>query len=326
MPTLAEIRARLVAQDNKTNNNNNYGSSDRTLYPHWNIPENGSCTVRFLPDGNQNNPIGLWQERQLINLWFSGVKNGDAKPVKVVVPCMEMWNEVCPILTEIRPWYKDDSLKNLAGKYWKKRSYVMQGFVRENPIADDETPENPIRKFIINPSIQGIVKSILLDPDQEELPTHYQKGLDFRIIKTVKGEYADYTTSTWSRKESSLTAAELEAIERFGLNDLSVWLPKRPGAAELVAIKEMFEASVNGEEYDAARWGKFYKPSGLGGNDEESTPVRSTAAPVAKQETVVKNSDDEPPFELASPSAAPAAARTMKADDILAKIRNRQAK
>ena len=141
MPTLAEIRARLVAQDNKTNNNNNYGSSDRTLYPHWNIPENGSCTVRFLPDGNQNNPIGLWQERQLINLWFSGVKNGDAKPVKVVVPCMEMWNEVCPILTEIRPWYKDDSLKNLAGKYWKKRSYVMQGFVRENPIADDETPE-----------------------------------------------------------------------------------------------------------------------------------------------------------------------------------------
>jgi hypothetical protein len=61
-----------------------------------------------------------------------------------------MWEpNACPILAEVRTWFKDKSLEDQGRKYWKKRSYIMQGFVRENPIADDTTPDNPIRKFII---------------------------------------------------------------------------------------------------------------------------------------------------------------------------------
>ena len=42
-----------------------------------------------------------------------------------------MFGENCPVLAEVRPWYKDETLKEMANKYWKKRSYIFQGFVRQ---------------------------------------------------------------------------------------------------------------------------------------------------------------------------------------------------
>ena len=38
-----------------------------------------------------------------------------------------------------------------------------------------------------------------MDPEIEELPTDLMRGLDFNIRKTTKGQYADYSTSSWSR-------------------------------------------------------------------------------------------------------------------------------
>ena len=139
----------------------------------------------------------------------------------VQVPCVEMYGDSCPILAEVRPWYKDESLKEMANKYWKKRSYLFQGFVRQNPLGDDKVPANPIRRFIISPQIFTIIKSSLMDPEMEELPTDYMRGLDFNIKKTSKGGYADYSTSNWARKESPLTEAERAALESHGLFNLA---------------------------------------------------------------------------------------------------------
>ena len=139
MATLAEIRARIAAQENKTTKGSNT-QSDNAIYPHWNIDEGTVATVRFLPDGNDKNTF-FWVERQLIKLPFNGVKGDlNAKRVEVTVPCVEMYNDgsTCPILAEVRPWYKDESLKEQANKYWKKRSYLFQGFVRQNPLGDDK--------------------------------------------------------------------------------------------------------------------------------------------------------------------------------------------
>ena len=66
--------------------------------------------------------------------------------------------------------------------------FRSQGFVRTSTLKDDETPENPIRRFIISPSIFNIVKSALMDPELEEMPTDYQRGLDFKITKTKSGK------------------------------------------------------------------------------------------------------------------------------------------
>ena len=273
----------------------------------------------------------------MINLTFAGVKGQtDSKPVTVQVPCIEMWGESCPILAEVRTWFKDPSLEEMGRKYWKKKSYLFQGFVRENPLSDDRTPENPIRRFIISPQIFNLVKSALMDPELENLPTDYQGGLDFTVTKTSKGGYADYSTSKWSRKESALTADEAEAIEKHGLFNLGDFLPKKPTDVELKVMKEMFEASVDGQAYDAERWGNYYKPRGVQVETTNSAPATTTATPTAQPaaSAVVSEHVDtvvDVPFEadevaVSAPTApiATPASGGQRAEDILAMIRNRQ--
>jgi hypothetical protein len=327
MASLAEIRARLAASESKQGGQSTGG--DNSIYAHWNMEEGQSATLRFLPDGNTKNTF-FWQERAMIRLPFNGVKGEmDSKQVYVQVPCMEIWQETCPVLTEVRTWFKDKSLEEMGRKYWKKRSYIFQGFVRENPLSDDKTPENPIRRFIIGPQIFTIIKGALMDPELEELPTDLLRGLDFRVTKTSKGGYADYNTSKWARKESALTEAEQAAIETHGLYDLSTFLPKKPGEAELKVIKEMFEASVDGQSYDTERWGQYFRPAGVsapaGSSSGSASVDEDTPAPVAKAPLAPASSfddDDDAPAVAATPVEAKAG--TQKAEDILAMIRARQ--
>jgi hypothetical protein len=328
MASLSEIRARLQAAESNKGGQSQSGG-DNAIYPHWNMQEGASATLRFLPDGDSKNTF-FWVERAMIKLPFNGVKGEmDSKQVQVQVPCVEMWGEACPILAEVRTWFKDKSLEDMGRKYWKKRSYIMQGFVRENPLGDDKTPENPIRRFIIGPQIFQTIKGALMDPELEELPTDLLRGLDFRITKTSKGGYADYSTSKWARKESALTEAEQAAIEAHGLFNLSDFLPKKPGEAELKVMKEMFEASVDGKPYDPDRWGAYFRPAGMAATTQSSSSgstAEEAAAPVAQQVAPASSSsdfdDDEAPAATA-PVAKPAAGG-QNAQDILAMIRSRQ--
>ena len=214
MASLQEIRAKLQAMESKPGSNQK-AQGDNAIYPFWNIDEGTSAVMRFLPDSDPNNTF-FWVERQMIRLTFPGIVGGDQKPTTVQVPCMEMFGEICPVLQEVRPWFKDPSLEDMGRKYWKKRSYIFQGFVNENPL-DETAPENPIRRFVIGPQIFNIIKSALMDPEMENLPTDYVAGTDFRLSKTTKGQYADYSTSKWARKESGLTEEQLAAIDTHGL-------------------------------------------------------------------------------------------------------------
>jgi hypothetical protein len=331
--TLAEIRAKLQSQDNRKGGNSQ-GGGDNAIYAHWNIPEGTTARVRFLPDANDKNSF-FWVERLMIKLPFAGIKGqADSKPVVVQVPCVEMYGAACPVLAEVRTWFKDPNLEEMGRKYWKKKSYLFQGFVRDNPIGDDKTPENPIRRFVISPQIFNLIKNALMDPEMENLPTDYAAGLDFSIKKTSKGGYADYSTSSWSRKESALTAQEAEAIETHGLHNLSDFLPKQPGDVELKVIKEMFEASVDGQPYDPEKWANYYKPYGLQAGagstgDEVAAPAVKVAvpaaapAPTAAAETQPWEEDAAEAAEapVVTPAAKPS---SQKAEDILAMIRNRK--
>ena len=333
MATLAEIRAKLQASSQQ--NSGSATGGDNAIYPHWNMPEGTTTTVRFLPDGNPDNTF-FWIERAMIKLPFAGVKGEtNSKPVTVQVPCMEMWGETCPILTEVRPWFKDKSLEDMGRKYWKKKSYLFQGFVGESKLQEDKTPENPIRRFIIGSQIFNIVKNALMDAEIEELPTDYVRGLDFKIAKTSKGGYADYSTSTWARRERALSEAENAAIAQYGLFNLSDFLPKKPGEVELKVMKEMFEASVDGEAFDMERWGQYFKPAGMGGSGQATgsanTAPKATPAPAPHAPAPTVNEDDSAPFDAdpapAETSSAPATGDAgSRAADIIAMIRNRQAK
>jgi hypothetical protein len=337
MASLAEIRAKLQSMENNSKGNSQ-AQSDNAIYPFWNIDEGSSTVLRFLPDSDPNNTF-FWVERQMIRLTFPGIVGGDQKPTTVQVPCMEMFGETCPVLTEVRPWFKDPSLEDMGRKYWKKRSYIFQGFVNENPL-DETAPENPIRRFVIGPQIFNIIKSALMDPEMENLPTDYVAGTDFRLSKTTKGQYADYSTSKWARKESGLTEENLAAIDTHGLYNLNDFLPAKPTAEGVQAIAEMFQASVDGELYDPEKWGNFFKPYGL----DTGTKTQATVAPAQTVQTTTTESvaPVSAPEPVVAETTAPAvetapapAAETVatapagdtgkkSADDILNMIRNRQ--
>ena len=163
-----------------------------------------------------------------------------------------------------------------------------------------------------------------MDPDMEELPTDYINGLDFRITKTTKGGYADYSTSSWARKESALNADEMEAIEKYGLFDLKSFLPNKPGDIELKVMTEMFEASVDGKAYDPDKWGSYFKPAGMNfGDSETAAPKAAPAAAPAAVEAPFETAPKAEPVAEPKVEAAPAAGAD-KAQDILAMIRARQ--
>jgi hypothetical protein len=327
MASLAEIRAKLKEQEARAGGNQG-PSGPNPIYPFWNIKEGESATFRFLPDGNADNTF-FWAERLMIKLPFAGVKGEtDSRPVQVQVPCMEMYGESCSILQEVRGWFKDPSLEDMGRKYWKKRSYVFQGFVTDNPLTNDEAPENPIRRFIIGPQIFQIIKAALMDPDMEELPTDYTAGVDFRLNKTSKGGYADYGTSNWARRERPLGDAEMAAVNTHGLFDLSEFLPKKPDATAIKVMQEMFEASVDGEAYDPDRWSNYFRPAGMAartGDPQKAASPQATAtsqsAP-APQAAPAAETDDIPFKSTEEAAEAPAAGGG--AQDILAMIRSRQ--
>jgi len=99
-------------------------------------------------------------------------------------------------------------------------------------------------------------------------------------------------------------------------------------------MKEMFDASVDGQPYDPNKWEKYFKPVGYQSKDDAeadaSPTVAAAAATVAKSKTtakvappVVEDDDDTPAAD--TPVVKPAATGS-RAEDILAMIKNRQKK
>lgn len=354
---LKQIQAKLLAQQaSKDRARGGSGGGDNAVYPFWNNPDNTVATLRFLPDGDENNDF-FWLERLIIKLPFPGVKGqSGGKPVEVQVPCTDMWKPgSCPITAEIRPWWKDKSLEDMARKYYRKKSYLFQGFVTDNPNKDDNTPENPIRRFIINPSIFECIKKILLVQEIEHSPVDYENGMDFYLAKKKQGQWSNYDDSSWIRpgslspKVRALGAAENQAIQQHGLWNLSQFMPKKPDEDHLKAIFDMFTASVNEELYDAERWGQYYRPNGmrLDNNDNAdtgaasqsrtsvsmSTPAQAEtqAAPSVTAASILNRVSKPPVAETSdAPWEAPAPATSEKKvqspDDIIAAIRARQKK
>ena len=176
-----------------------------------------------------------------------------------------------------------------------------------------------------------------MDSDFVELPTDIEQGTDFRLTKTTKGQYADYSTSSWARRERSLDSNERAAIDTHGLFNLNDYLPKQPNEEELGVIGKMFEASVDGQMYDPELWGNYYRPAGVQIDTSNSAPKGEVTtapapqptpqpAPVAETPAPAPVTPPEKQEEVAAAVAATAPAEggaKPSAQDILAAIRNR---
>lgn len=281
MTNLAEMRAKLKAQAERTSNTTRRTSGDGASYPFWNIPVDTTATLRFLPDGDPDN-VFFFQKREIIKMPFAGVLGQSGDQVEVQVPCNEMFGGKCPVVERIRPWWNDEAQKQIARIYWKKVSFIYQGFVVDSPLTEDNAPENPIRRFVLNKSIHDIVLAHLNDEEVENSPVDYEFGNDFRIASKRKGNYNDYTTSSFSRKSRALSQFERDAIEEHGLFDLKEYKGAQPSEDHVAAIAAMLEDSLAGRAFDLQSYGQYYRPFGVSydavSSDAPAQVVRNVAA------------------------------------------------
>lgn len=279
------------------------GGGDKAAYPFWNMANDASVSVRFLPDKNNDNPF-MWIEKQTFKWKFADPRRPQAS-LTITLPCREMYDgpKSCPIVNEIRPMWKGD--EEIAKVLWPKKSYIYQGFIRRSAIVEESKPENPIRILLINKEIHTFIRGSILSEDPEVRldisPDDFENGRDFVIRKTKKGEWSNYSTSQWANNASSLTEEEIVAIEKHGLWDLNSRLPKRPSDEAFEVMYDMFQVAIRGGAWDP-KWEVHFKPN----------QDRGPGGPRAAEHEEVDDSPELPSKPVPHPSAA---------NDALAKLR-----
>ena len=284
---------------NNNSNNNNY-------YPFWDMAVGQRAVIRFLPDLNDDNVRGFLIEKVTHKLTV----NGKAR----TVPCLDMYGEECPVCKVSQDYYKAKDEVN-GKKYWKKRQYIAQALIVEDPLpANEETGENhagKVRAISLGFQIYNIIKEAFGSDELEAIPYDFREGYDFIIKKTEQGQYATYTVGTkFANKQRALTDEELAVVEE-GMIDLSTLLPQNPGEDY---IRTRLNADLNGETLDDGS-----------GAPAPQRPAAQKAAPVASDDDDVLFTPQRPAAQKAVPAQPAAAAGDTSVDDMLAAIRNRRA-
>lgn len=207
-------------------------------YPFWDMNVGESATVRFLPDKNNENPLGFIIEKKQHKLTINGK---DRK-----VPCLDMYGEKCPICQLSREYYKAKDEAN-GKKYYRTVQYIAQAIVVNNPLPVNEEEGDPtgkVKLIAMGKQIYKNIKDTFESGELDQLPYDYERGTDFIIKKDKQGEYASYSLSKFARRERALDEDTIASIE---LVDLRTVLPKNPG---LDKVQAMLEADMTGEAYD----------------------------------------------------------------------------
>lgn len=282
------------------------GNRPNNYYPFWNIAEGQQAIVRFLPDKNNDNPMGFVVEK----LMHSLIINGENKSV----PCLKMHGEDCPVCKVSSEYYKKEDRDN-GKKYWRKKQHIAQALIIEDPLKPDETTgethQGKVRFLALGYQLFQVIQAAFESGDLDEVPFHLEHGYDFVIKKTKQGEYSTYAVgSRFKAKPRALTDEEREVAEDQ-MVDLSTLLPASPGEEK---VSGMLTAALTGGSYAAedssrapARTSKRVVTPPAGDEDEElDTPV---AAKPGKTTPKVEDTDGD----------------DSEADQILASIRNRRA-
>lgn len=307
--TLASLKAAFGGNDKEAGEKNTNFVSN--YYPFWNMKTGQRAIIRFLPDRASDNPRGFLVEKVFHNLTINGQKK--------TVPCLSMYGDDCPICKVSQEYYKAKDEVN-GKKYWRKKQYIAQALVVEDPLPADaasgETHQGKVRFFALGFQIYNIIKEAFAAEDDplEGIPYDFEDGYDFIIKKSEKGGYADYSVGTkFVSKQRSLDEDEMVIVED-GMTELTTLLPKNPGVEK---VQAMLNADLNGEDYQEE--GRSSSKPRSDEDDEEFVPRTKTVAKT-------KPAEDSPFKETTTSKAAPAAEETGDGDvdEMLATIRARR--
>jgi hypothetical protein len=316
---LTALKALFSAQDQ--NKNRDRGPSN--YFNFWDMPDGSQCVIRFLPDSNEENPMGFVVEKKMHNVEVNGKRRS--------VPCNTMYSSDCPVCAVSAAYYKQDDKVN-GKKYWRKASYVAQAMIVESavPIKDgEESVIGKVKLVSIGYSLWKIIKEAFEGGDLDDVPFAYEGGCDFIIKKDRQGEYASYVLSRFARKNRALTDDEV-AYAESEMKDLSTILPPQ---MDIDKIEAMLEADLSGTPYEEEdNTATAQAPAAQA--SVAPAPIAEAAAPVAEAQAPVAAAAvapvvTAPVVEAPAPAAAVVdnvdTSAQAKADQVIAEIKRRKA-
>lgn len=217
------------------------GSSHK-YYALGKVEVDSAVTLRWLPDQNLDNPMGFLKEIINHNLKV----NGQDKRIA----CLEMYGETCPVCEQAKQFFNNNQ-NALGSAFWKKKNYIGQAIIIDDPLKEEVDPTNPIKLVSVGKQILSIIKEAIVSGDIEQDPDAYKGGYNFIIKKTKggakpdgSGNFPTYNVGTrFSPKQSDVPDQLVDVIKPNLLN-LDTLLPAKPDINSVTADLQAALVSV----------------------------------------------------------------------------------
>jgi hypothetical protein len=302
---IAALRAAFAKKESEgSGSEGNTGFWDK-FFPFYKMDFDSTVEFRFLPDLDEENPLGFIVENKYHELLINGKKKR--------IACLKMYGEQCPCCDKSQEHYNGGDI-DLGKKFWRKIDYVAQGLVIQTPFEYPmKAEENPVRMISLGPKLYKVIEAKIVKGDLEEMPYDMISGYNFKIYKTHQGEYADYSTSDFARKSTGIPDNLLANLELYDLKNF------RYAKIEREQMEAIIEAFLTGRSYEEEKTAA----ASAGANTGNANLDAQLAAgkPVQAAASVVEQAQAATPATPATP--APATAK-LSPQEILAKLKARQ--
>jgi hypothetical protein len=273
--SLADLAAAFTSKTNEGGGNATW----KLFFNFWKAPVDSLSTVRFLPDADDENPMGFLVENLTHELNINGKREK--------VACLKMYGEACPICELSSRFYDKNSAEHseeLGKMFYRKKSYIGQVLVLETPVEHDA--EQLVKLIEFGPQVFKQIQAAFQSGDMDAAPYELKGGYNFRFRKTVTGSGQNsYTTSNFAPKQTDVADDLIESITLYNLSDY------RTAKTDRAALEAMLVAAQTGGSYEAAPAAKpaaaakpavaaKAAPADDHGDEEPSAPA-AVAAPAA---------------------------------------------
>ena len=268
-----QLKAAFGKRTTGGGSNENTGFWDK-FYPFYKMGFGETALFRFLPDANEENPLGFIVENKYHEFTINGKKKR--------IACLKMHDghdAHCPACAASAKYYNELGDEKMGKLFWRKIDYIGAGLVMHSPFEYPIKPEdNPVRLVSLGPKLFKRIETSIASGDFDVAPYDLLEGFDFKIMKTKQGEYADYSSSEFVRKASAIPENILSRLELVDLNKF------RFARVDADTMQAQIEAFLTGKSYDDAREGDT-----AGGapnvDTPKDTPVLSAATPSTPSDT-----------------------------------------
>lgn len=294
------LRNAFKKKESEGSGEGNTGFWDK-FYPFYKMGMDETVEYRFLPDLDEENPLGFIVENKYHELLINGKKKR--------IACAKMYGETCACCEKSQKYY-DEGDEKIGKAFWRKVDYIAQGVIIATPFDYPiKSDENPVRMVSLGPKLYKVIEAKIVKGDLDEMPCDMVKGYNFRINKTKQGEYADYSTSDFARKSTSISDAMLTNLELYDLKNF------RYGKIEREQMEAMIEAFLTGRSYEAEKEQNSSAPSSTGSQSLDSK-MSSPKTDTPSGDSVVEQIKSEP-----TPAAT---GGKLSPQEILRKLKERQ--